>query len=75
MNKMFGITELTNKHNKRAAGFVILLGWCSGQPSISMEFSNKKYGGRKQTLEKAISCRNEQLAKLKQEESLWRFQK
>ncbi len=64
---MFGITQITDKHDKRVAGFIIRLGWCDGRASLSMEFSNKKYGGHKQALEKAISCRNEQLSKLKQE--------
>ncbi len=67
MKTMFGITELTENHANRVAGFIVRLGWCAGRPSIHQEFSTEDFGGREHALQAAKTFRDEQLEKLKQE--------
>ncbi len=64
MNKMFGITELTEEHSNRVPGFNVRLGWKDGKPVINSEFNNSKYGGRDSALAAAVDFRNKELKKL-----------
>jgi len=67
---LFGITELKSKYKNCKPGFVVRLRYVDNKPKIYKEFSNHKYGGKKQALEKAIKYRDEQV-KILEKQGKW----